>query len=312
MTLKQLEYFVAVAENLSFRKAAEALYVTQPLLSRQISDLEYEAGNPLFIRNSHSIALTPAGQIMLKEANALLKQSQLLLNTVRDSSKYEETYDPIRIGYEEAFPVSKFGILLGSIKENKPALQYNISRFEPNQLKIALVNNQIDIAFTLLPDINIGKNMDYQILEHDTLSLIIAKHVLPENASLDDFINLTKTVPLCLLQKSAKGMTSISQLCQEAGIYTDYIFADNMQDMLLYALSGTAISVMPHAYLQHIDELLPNLACAQLEDYGSRICLAAIWNQNNPSAGRDYLISQLPDKTEACRTCHNNWCMIIK
>src|SRR5512135_153027 len=70
--LRQLRYFVAVAEELNFRRAAERLHITQPPLSRQISELETALGVPLLERSTKAVQLTPAGQAALQEFRALL------------------------------------------------------------------------------------------------------------------------------------------------------------------------------------------------------------------------------------------------
>ena len=70
--LRQLRYFVAVAEELSFRRAAERLHITQPPLSRQVSELEAALGIPLLERSTKTVQLTPAGEAALQEFRALL------------------------------------------------------------------------------------------------------------------------------------------------------------------------------------------------------------------------------------------------
>ena len=70
--LRQLRYFVAVAEELNFRRAAERLHITQPPLSRQVAELEAALGAPLLERTKKSVQLTPAGQAALQEFRALL------------------------------------------------------------------------------------------------------------------------------------------------------------------------------------------------------------------------------------------------
>ena len=67
MTIKQLEYFMAVARTLSFTEAAGELYISQPALSRSIATLESELGVPLLTRNHHSVALTAAGTLLASE-----------------------------------------------------------------------------------------------------------------------------------------------------------------------------------------------------------------------------------------------------
>lgn len=81
--LRHLRYFVAVAEHLNFGKAARALNVSQPPLSRQIRDLERYLGVSLFCRNSKGVSLTAAGQLLLGESRRILDELALSVMLVR-------------------------------------------------------------------------------------------------------------------------------------------------------------------------------------------------------------------------------------
>src|SRR5205807_7201061 len=85
--LRHLRYFVVVAEELHFSRAAEKLQIAQPPLSQQIRQLERALGVRLFERNHHSVALTAAGLVFLEEARLILEQVEHALSRVQDAQQ---------------------------------------------------------------------------------------------------------------------------------------------------------------------------------------------------------------------------------
>ncbi len=73
MELRELRYFLAVAQKGNITKAAESLYIAQPSLSKQMQNLEKEIGRPLFVRGSRTIVLTETGQLLKKRAEEMLE-----------------------------------------------------------------------------------------------------------------------------------------------------------------------------------------------------------------------------------------------
>jgi DNA-binding transcriptional LysR family regulator len=84
--LRKIRYFVAVADNLHFRKAAEELHIAQPALSRSIGALERELGTQLFVRDKRSVILTPAGRQLLDDAGPLLAAADATRGDRRSAS----------------------------------------------------------------------------------------------------------------------------------------------------------------------------------------------------------------------------------
>src|SRR5215212_10090186 len=97
MELRQLKYFVAVAEELHFRRAADRLYVAQPAISEQIRKLELELGVQLFNRTNRRVEITDAGAALLEEARRLLAQADAAERAARTAS--ERAVARLRIGY---------------------------------------------------------------------------------------------------------------------------------------------------------------------------------------------------------------------
>src|ERR1700728_4107684 len=98
--LRQLRYFVAVAEELSFGRAAERLLIAGPSLSQQIKALEADLGVRLFDRDRRSVALSPAGAALLPHTRALLERAEDLQRRAAQLSGHE----PVRLGYVKWLP----------------------------------------------------------------------------------------------------------------------------------------------------------------------------------------------------------------
>ena len=94
MELRHLRYFVTVAENLSFRRAAERLHLSHPTLTKQIDDLENELGLKLFIRNHRRVELTEVGLGFLTDAKRTLASAQQAITHAREVATGDEVVSP--------------------------------------------------------------------------------------------------------------------------------------------------------------------------------------------------------------------------
>src|SRR6478672_9091875 len=112
MELRRLRYFVAVAEELHFRRAAANLHLAQPALSQQVRKLELELGVDLLHRNKRSVALTQAGTVFLDEARRVLRYADEAARTARDAGS--GAAGRLRVGHlADAVPVALPRVIAG-------------------------------------------------------------------------------------------------------------------------------------------------------------------------------------------------------
>src|SRR5689334_3464243 len=103
MDVRQFRYFVAVAEELHFRRAAERLNISQPPLSQQIKQLELALGAALFARTNRRVSLTQAGRLFLPEARAAIAQAERAVDVARKGQRGE--LGELRIGFFPSAPL---------------------------------------------------------------------------------------------------------------------------------------------------------------------------------------------------------------
>ena len=145
MELRHLRYFVAVAEELNFGRAAERLGIAQPPLSRQIRDLERELGTPLFERVPRGVQLTAAGAAFLPEARLTLAQAERAQRTAGRAARGE--IGRLRVGFVEA--VSDAGVLpevLGFFRLHLPDIGLSLFEMDPVQQTEAFRDRRIDLG----------------------------------------------------------------------------------------------------------------------------------------------------------------------
>lgn len=169
--LRHLHYFLAVAEELHFRKAAERLFISQPGLSRQIKQMETELGFALFERTNKKVILTKAGKYLKEEVSLLLKN----LNDSFDHSKliHEGMEGQINFGYVGSAMQNVIPQLLLKIREDHPKVHYSLREMEnPDQID-ALIQKEIDLAFVRLD--KVPKGLEIRPVFEDSFSLVLPK-----------------------------------------------------------------------------------------------------------------------------------------
>lgn len=153
MELRQLKYFVAIAEHLHYGNAAKALFVSQPALSQQIKLLENEIGVELFHRSQrqqhHRVELTEAGKVFLVDARRILLLSENAVETARRVGHRRKT---LRLGIYKMMLRERIVEIIQVISSKFPDLEIKMVELQAfPQVQDALMDETIDLGVTLLP-----------------------------------------------------------------------------------------------------------------------------------------------------------------
>ncbi|NDZ79279.1 LysR family transcriptional regulator [Streptomyces sp. SID10853] len=184
MELRHLRYFVAVAEDRHFGRAAARLHVTQSTLSTQVKALEHEVGGPVFVRTSRRVELTEAGELLLVEARRTLRQADRALDIARQSVRGET--GAVRIGF------SGIAVLEGGLATDlrrfhlaHPRVELHVSELPPAAQVQGLREGSLDVGYS--PDNGLGDVGDLVVRRglRTTLSIAVRHdHPLAAAASL--------------------------------------------------------------------------------------------------------------------------------
>lgn len=172
MELRQLRYFAKAAETLNFSDAAKCLNIAQSSLSQQVKQLEDELGTQLFIRSSHSVSLTEAGEMMLPFALRTLHEAESCVDRIHDLQKL--LTGTLNIGVTHSFsPILTESVI--SFMKMYPKIKLNIIYKQMNELMELLAKREIDFVLAFRP-LQPMPDVESHILFQNALAAIVGKH----------------------------------------------------------------------------------------------------------------------------------------
>lgn len=179
--LRQLRYFIAVAEELHFGRAATRLHMTQPPLSQTIQALEAALGTPLFARTNRNVALTPAGHALLPEARRLLQQTAALPGLAQRAAAGET--GRLSLAFVSTADYSVLPPLLSQFRAAFPQVQIELREATSDLQQDDLLEDRIDAGLLIPPLSDKARlTLDYQPVLAEPL-IAALPHSLPQARS---------------------------------------------------------------------------------------------------------------------------------
>ena len=172
MELRQLKYFLRVAETLNFSVAARELYITQSTLSQQILNLEHELDQQLFERNSHEVLLTEAGQMLVPLARECLYDADTLLQRVQELKQL--LTGELNIGVTFSFS-SMIAETMADYLKKYPKVKLNVCYASMTELINKLLRHELDLVLAFKPTEQ-NAHIESHLLFDNRLAAIVSDH----------------------------------------------------------------------------------------------------------------------------------------
>ncbi len=289
MEIRHLIYFKAVAEHLHFRKAAEALFISQPPLSRQIKELEDELGAQLFIRNNKRVQLTDAGIYFLGEVNNILTRLEESKHIVRQI--HEADSGELRIGYISSLYQPQMANVLRLLRENFPYVKTSL--FERPTIKQieALEQGRLDVGILRAP-VHSAK-LKVRSLYFDPFMLVVKAN---SQARLreDSLGEAIKDMPFIFFNKdyAPHYHASLIDICSRLGFVPNIIHeANNVHSILQLVEAGLGISILPLS----VKNSNSNLHFISLEHIPVKTEVILAYKAQHQSAALKWFIENYPE-----------------
>ncbi|MEM9835595.1 MAG: LysR family transcriptional regulator [Bacteroidota bacterium] len=273
---RHLRYFLVVAEELHFRRAAERLFMAQPGLSRQIQQLEKALGVALFTRHNRKVVLTPAGIFLQREAGQLLAQLQeVFTDTQGIATGLEGT---LRLGYIGSAMQQIIPDLLMKMSKELPNIRFSLKEMEnPDQLE-ALLRQEIDLGFVRME--RIPPQLATMALFEDSFSIVLPKNHAITPANFTGLQQL-KEEPFILFEPaySHSYYEKVIQLFDAAG-FVPQVSHRTVNASSIYRLvaNGFGLSIVPTALQYGYDMDVRFIELAHLPQ---RTTLRVVWHQQS-------------------------------
>jgi LysR family transcriptional regulator, benzoate and cis,cis-muconate-responsive activator of ben and cat genes len=259
-SLRQLQYFRAVADELSFTRAAERLHVAQPAVSAQIRNLERDLGVPLLRRTTRRVELTEAGQSFADDTRALLDGLDAAWERARRIGR--GVSGRLRIAYTSSTAYEALPLILDELETRAPELQVSADQLWAAEVEAAVMSGDADVGLVRLPNTHEGL-VEY-VLRREPLAVFASSEnplVAQATAAVAD---LQDRVILTVPQALAPGFHDlVVELCRHAGFAPSIldITAPGHREPLLSHLSHhpeqvfvgpVSIASMPWPGVRHV------------------------------------------------------------
>lgn len=265
MELRHLKYFLKVAEELNFSKAAEKLFISQPPLSRQIKELEQEIGARLFNRNNKRVELTQAGVYFEKEAKEILQSIERIKSQTKKIS--DNISGEFRVAYISSTFSKTISDLVKYLSEVYPFVNFKLYEVATNKQIKALEQGKLDLGIIRAPAFS--EKLSFKRWFSDSFALVFNSQKIKVDTEED--IRKLKDETFVFFNKdyAPNFYNSLVEICSYYGFTPNVVHeSNNINSILQMVRNGLGVSIVPSSLsLNHMYSYLGFLEIKKIPLY---------------------------------------------
>ena len=253
MELRQLHYFMKVAQKQHVTQASEELHIAQSAVSRQIHQLEEELGVSLFIQRGRNVQLTPVGQLFCERVQAIIQDLDNAVYEVRQLVDPE--YGEIRIGFPHSLGIHVIPSVVAAFRKCYPNVRFKFKQGMFSTLMKDVLCTEVDLAFISPFPQNQQHVSGHIVLTEELVAILPISHPLAGHSSItlaqlreDEFI---------LFREGYSLRSIVWDACLDAGFTPSIAFEGEETDAIRgLVAAGMGVSLLPEmamAYVQSLD-----------------------------------------------------------
>lgn len=278
MELRHFKYFVAVAEELNFGRAAARLHVVQPAVSKQVSNMEKELGVQLFYRNKREVRLTEVGRLFLEDARKVIEQAERAVATVDRAAKGE--IGQLTVSFISPATLSVLPPIVNAFKKRYPEVELDLCKLTTAEQMEALQDGRVQLGFVREPAFHMNDGLNSMtVLEEPVLLALPENH--PFSTSMKIPLKMLSEEPFIMFSSRLEpGLYErYMQIFREAGFIPKVIQeTSHIQAILGFVASGLGLMLTP-ASLQKLGR--DGVVYRELQEPPPEVELAAVWRRED-------------------------------
>ncbi len=295
MDFKDLSYILAIAKYQNITKAADALYISQPTLTKFLQSLEHQMGQKLFRKLGHKFVLTYAGERYVTKATEILNLKKELDQEMNDIIK--NNYGSLKIAFPTMRSAYMLPCTLPVFHQMYPNVRLDVLEEHSGKLERLLLNGETDLAFFNLPIKS--PDIDYEVIKHEEVLLVMAAgHPLAHSGILREGckypwmdLHLLQGEPFIMQIPGQRTRDTVDRLCREAEFVPNVkLETSNIPAAVQLAGKGYGCFFVTETHLRHITNLDP-VASFSVGDPCTTVDFVAAFRKNSylPYHAREYI-----------------------